>query len=125
MHAPGERCEGIALLVEHDVFEHLDHREKNGYERIDVDIEFEDRTVAGVMYRAAENNHAFLGPAPIDDIAAHIQRSAGPSGTNRDYVLELARALRALGFSDAHVFEVEARLLALQPDGDCPKGTVP
>lgn len=109
--APAERCGGRAFLVEADVFAHLDYREKNGYRRADVDIEFDDETVAGVFYRASEDNHAFLGDAPMHEIAAQINRSRGPSGANRDYVLQLAHALRELGFSDPHVFEVERRML--------------
>jgi cation transport protein ChaC len=34
----------------------------------------------------------------------------GPSGPNRDYLLNLAEALRALGDHDAHVFEIEEHL---------------
>ena len=109
---PGATCHGRAFLVEPAVFEHLDHREKNGYERIAVDIAFERDTVSGVVYRAAEDNPAFLGPAPLPQMAAQIARSSGPSGPNRDYVIELARALRALGCIDDHVFELEAWLLA-------------
>jgi len=112
--AAGEICGGRAFLVEPEVFAHLDHREKNGYERIALDIHFDGQVVAGVSYRAAEDNPAYLGPASIDEIAAHIQGSVGPSGSNRDYVLELARALRNLGYADDHVFELEACLLALQ-----------
>ena len=111
--APGERCAGVAFLVEPPVFDHLDFREKNGYERVNVDIQFDSGIVDGVMYRAAETNHAFLGAATIDEIALHIHRSAGPSGANRDYVLELANALRHLGITDEHVFDVEARLYAI------------
>ena len=112
IESPGERCDGVAFLVEPQVFDHLDFREKNGYERVGVDIRIAGEVVAGVMYRAAEDNHAFLGPASVGEIAAHVGRAVGPSGANRDYVLELARALRARGFSDTHVFEVEASLLA-------------
>jgi cation transport regulator ChaC len=110
--APGATCHGRAFLVEPGVFAHLDHREQNGYERIPVDIAFDRETVRGVVYRAAEDNPAFLGPAPLPDMAAQIARSRGPSGANRDYVIELARALRALGCTDEHVFELEAWLLA-------------
>ena len=109
--APGEHCHGRAFLVEPEVFAHLDHREKNGYERIAVQIAFESGGVRGVVYRAAEHNPAYLGPAPLPEIAAQINRCAGPSGANRDYVLELARALRGMGCSDPHVFEVEAWVL--------------
>jgi cation transport regulator ChaC len=109
--APGEICGGRAFLVEPGVFEHLDHREKNGYERILVDIAFGSGTVPGLVYRAAEANPAFLGPAPLREMAAHINRAVGPSGRNRDYLLHLADALRELGFSDPHVFELEQCVL--------------
>ena len=109
--APGEVCHGRAFLVEPEVFEHLDHREKNGYERRSVEIQFPDRRQAGVVYFAAEGNPAWLGPAPLAELAAQIRRCAGPSGANRDYVLELARALRELGATDEHVFELESCLL--------------
>lgn len=109
---PDAYCDGMAFLVEPDVFVHLDRREKNGYERRTVDIEFAGGAVEGVVYRAAEHNHAFLGPAPLADMAAQINRSVGPSGANRDYVLALARALRALSFADEHVFAVESAVLS-------------
>lgn len=106
--APGTRCHGRAFLVEPDVFEHLDHREKNGYQRLAVRILFRNGRSEGLVYRAAEDNEAFLGPATPGEIAEQINRCAGPSGTNRDYVIQLARALRGMGFSDPHVFEVES-----------------
>jgi cation transport regulator ChaC len=110
--APGERCHGRAFLVKPEVFEHLDHREKNGYERIAVVIGSPAGHFDGVVYRAAEHNEAFLGPAPPETMAAQINRCVGPSGANRDYVLELARALRDMGCADPHVFEVEEWVLA-------------
>ena len=36
--------------------------------------------------------------------------SAGPSGTNRDYVVRLAEALRAHDIEDPHVFDLERRV---------------
>ena len=113
--APGARCDGRAFLVEPEVFEHLDHREKNGYQRIDTDIDFGSEVVRGVVYRAAENNPAFLGPAPLQEMAAQINRCFGPSGSNREYALHLARALRDLGVADSHVFDLESLLLELEP----------
>lgn len=110
IESPGEVCAGRAFLIEPEVFRHLDHREKNGYERIDVTIEFAANSVNGLVYRAAEDNFAYLGPAPMQDIAAQISRCAGPSGTNREYVLQLASALRSLGTRDEHVFELEEML---------------
>lgn len=118
--APAERCHGRAFLVEPGVFDHLDHREKNGYERIAVEIVFASGSARGVVYRASEDNPAYLGPAPLAQLAAQINRCAGPSGANRDYVLELARALRSMGYADSHVFDVEAAVLAA--DGSHPRG---
>jgi cation transport regulator ChaC len=94
------------------VFGHLDHREKNGYDRVTVDTFFDDEQTSGVVYIADETNFAFLGDASPHEIAAQIHRCAGPSGTNIEYVLELARTLRHLDISDQHVFEIEALVLA-------------
>jgi cation transport regulator ChaC len=110
--APGEHCHGRAFLVEPEVFSHLDYREKNGYERIAVEIAFESGMAEGTVYRAPVNNAAYLGPAPLDAMAEQINRCRGPSGSNRDYVLRLAEALRRMGYSDRHVFDVESRVLA-------------
>ena len=110
IETPGEICWGRALLVQADVFEHLDYREKNGYDRHELDIHFDDGAVRGLTYLAPTDNPAFLGAAPIDSIVAQIRRSKGPSGSNTDYVLELAEALRTLDIDDPHVFEIEALL---------------
>ena len=99
----GARCVGMAYLVDEDVFEHLDHREKNGYERVDVDIRLADRIVPGVTYIGSEGNFAYLGPAPLAAIAAQIMHSRGPSGRNIDYLLELDAALATLGVTESHV----------------------
>lgn len=111
IQSPSSRCLGKAFLVGQEVMDHLDHREKNGYERHGVDIHFSDGIESGVVYIAHEGNHAFLGDAPLADIAAQIRRANGPSGSNADYLKKLAQALRALQADDPHVFELE-RMLA-------------
>ena len=103
----GARCHGRAYLVEHGVFDHLDHREKNGYTRMDIEIFFDTDRAAGIVYVGEPGNFAYLGDEPLPDIAAQIRKSVGPSGTNTEYLLELARALRGLGVVDDHVFELE------------------
>jgi len=117
---PDAHCDGIAYLIGHTVFEHLDHREKNGYERNDVDLQFADGRASGVVYIAHQSNSAFLGGAPSDVIARQILNSRGPSGTNREYLYELAAALRNLDADDPHVFELEAHVRALEADGHSP-----
>ena len=111
--SPGQRCHGRAFLVDHDTFEHLDHREKNGYERVRLPIHLGMARVVGVTYIAPPGNVAYLGEASIQQIADHVQRASGPSGHNRDYVIELARALRDLETHDQHVFAIEERLVRM------------
>ncbi|MEP4888551.1 MAG: gamma-glutamylcyclotransferase [Aliiglaciecola sp.] len=110
----GERCFGRAFKVNHEVFEHLDHREKNGYLRHEIPIHLSDnRTVKGLIYLASPDNAAYLGEASVKDIATQIFNSSGPSGLNRDYVYELAAALREQDEVDEHVFEIEKTLIAM------------
>ena len=118
IEAPGQRCAGMAYRIDAAVFAHLDHREKNGYRRIDLPIRLDGaqgaEIVQGTAYIGDASNFAFLGPAPLAEIAAQIARSHGPSGSNADYVLELAAALAELGADDAHVQALAARVAALQ-----------
>ena len=114
---PHESCEGMAYLVDDSVVEStfagLDHREKNGYERHPVRLEFRAGAASdGVVYIAPAGNHAWLGPAPQAEMAEQIRRSAGPSGANIDYLRELAAALRELNIDDAHVFALERLALS-------------
>lgn len=110
-------CDGMAYLVQREVvvetFEALDHREKNGYQRVEVELELVDGPngsplTPGIVYIATTDNHAFLGPAPLPEMAAQIRTCEGPSGRNIDYLMDLARALRELDADDPHVFELEA-----------------
>lgn len=108
------RCFGKAFKVEHHIFEHLDHREKNGYLREEIDIHLANgKTVSGLIYIGAPENAAYLGEASIKDIATHIAGSSGPSGDNKDYVFDLAKALRENGEADEHVFGIEEELLKI------------
>ncbi len=114
IEASEESCVGMGYLVDADTveatFSRLDHREKNGYERHAVTLEFHEHGEAadGVVYIAPVNNFAYLGPAPLPQIARQIHGAEGPSGRNIDYLLELAAALRVLEVHDDHVFELEA-----------------
>ena len=115
---PGAICAGMAYLITPEVFDHLDHREKNGYLRHATTIELrEGGRVEGLVYIATTTNAAFLGAATDAHIARHIATAAGPSGSNRDYLIHLADALRELGEHDAHVFAVEKHLNDLHGRG--------
>jgi glutathione-specific gamma-glutamylcyclotransferase len=112
----GARCRGAAYLISHgvrqNVIEELDRREQGGYLRHELELflDGEARPRRALVYVAREDNPEYLGPASLPEIARQVGGARGPSGSNREYVLELARALRELGADDPHVFELEALL---------------
>lgn len=115
IESPGAICQGMAYRVSPDTFSHLDHREKNGYLRFFTALTFpEGHHAEGLVYVAGPTNPAFLGPAPMADMAEQITRSHGPSGSNADYLLSLAEALEELGAEDPHVFELAGRVRGLK-----------
>jgi cation transport regulator ChaC len=88
----------------------LDVREQAGYDRLSLAVHRADGSILApeaLVYIANQANPDWLGPAPLDVIAAQIRASRGPSGANADYVRSLAAALRALGADDEHVFALE------------------
>lgn len=104
-------CGGMAFLVEGSVFEQLDVREKNGYLRFSTEMTFDDGSHAsGLVYIATPDNDAFLGEASEYEIARQICNAQGPSGTNSDYLIQLARALKEMGLEDRHVFDIEMHI---------------
>ncbi len=120
-HARDERCFGAAYRIgEADaaqVLDNLDHRERGGYERLRVPLAFADASVAeALVYIATPANPNYLGPAPLDAIAAQVARARGPSGSNAEYVLRLADSLRELAFHDEHVFELARLVRRVEPD---------
>lgn len=101
-----------------EVMEHLDFREKNGYERYLVrfyplDTANPDETIDNiVIYVATKHNKSYAGHRnDLDDIANQIFDAHGPSGSNREYLYRLADAMRQLfpnvGHYDEHLFELE------------------
>ncbi len=108
-------CWGVAYRLPaesaHDILRELDFREKGGYRRLDVEVHFcEGESRPALTYIAATDNANYLGPATLEEIAAQIRRSHGPSGANTEYVERLARSIREMGARDEHVFEI-ARIL--------------
>lgn len=99
------------------VLEHLDFREKNGYERHYVQFYPLDQTEIGdvpknhiVIYVATHDNASFAGPAGgLNATVDQISEAVGPSGTNREYVYQLADAMRRYfpDQNDEHLFEIE------------------
>lgn len=106
-------CWGMAYRLAGDaaraVVAKLDHRERGGYSRrYETLIGTDGSRFSALVYVATERNPNYLGPAPLEAIAAQVAGAHGPSGANVDYVLELARALEALGVVDDHVRDLAA-----------------
>lgn len=114
----GETCAGVAYRVSEEVWAEvvagLDHREKGGYERLDLPLALsaDGASVRGLVYIAGSGNPNYLGPAPAHAIVEQIAAARGPSGPNDEYLLRLDESLRALGAQDPHVFELAALLRA-------------
>ncbi|MGE0325693.1 MAG: gamma-glutamylcyclotransferase [Polyangiaceae bacterium] len=117
---PDEAVWGMAYRLHAESTEEilgaLDVREQGGYERLELDVQVPGDprgSVRALTYVATPENSNYLGPAPLEQIAAQIIKSHGPSGANIDYVLELERALCELGAEDEHVRELAARIRRL------------
>ena len=108
-------CWGVAYKCDESgiqqVIEKLDLREKGGYHRESVKLNFIDgSTSEGVVYVAGPDNPDYLGSADDADIVTQILSAQGPSGSNRDYLRNLANSLRSLGVTDPHVFSIESKI---------------
>ncbi len=113
IRAPRTRCWGVAYRVaaqqRNRVLDMLDHRERGGFDRARVEVEFrdpDDRPVPAFVYLATDRNPNYLGPATDSEIVDQIRHAQGPSGPNTEYVLRLAQALRDIDTTDDHVFAI-------------------
>jgi len=120
---PESKVFGMAYKIPSDktqqVLQHLDFREKNGYERHTVQFFPFDESESGdvpkshiIIYVATHDNESFAGPSPnggLSLIVDQIIDAVGPSGTNREYVYQLADAMRRYfpDQNDEHLFEIE------------------
>jgi cation transport regulator ChaC len=115
---PGARCWGRAFRIDPAVrgetLARLDHRERGGFERDEVVVHAPAGrgriALRALVYVATAANPNYLGPASLEEIAQQVAGARGPSGPNREYVLELARALRAMRARDDHVFDLAERV---------------
>lgn len=120
-----DRVYGVAYRIAASqraaVLDHLDYREKNGYER--CSLKFHEYPVATsscpselepiqvIMYVATQANDSYAGDVwEVASIAKQIFSSAGPSGPNREYLFNLAAAMEQLfpGAVDEHLEELVA-----------------
>jgi len=98
------------------------HQDGYTLERVDVHGPAPSGDAATVvLVRGAEcyvgrnDNPSFVGSESLEELADTVWRAVGPSGRNKDYVYNLAAALRAMTpeAHDSHLFALEARLREL------------
>ncbi len=68
-----------------------------------------------LTYIGTESHPNYLGPAPVDSIARQIVGSHGESGSNADYVLQLAKVIRTIAshVPDQHLYDLENKVKSL------------
>ncbi|MFT6639910.1 MAG: cation transport protein ChaC [Flavobacteriaceae bacterium] len=101
------QCEGMAFKLEEsveDVLKLLDIREQDGYERQSLALTFRDGSIEqGVTWIAAKGNLSWRGGESIDEVVQLIAERKGPSGSNREYLFELQKALAEVKIADTYV----------------------
>ena len=68
-----------------------------------------------VAYIGTDKSPSYLGPASVDTMAREIVSTRGCSGSNSEYVLNLASSMREIApeVNDEHLFSLEARIKEL------------
>ncbi|KAF5284798.1 hypothetical protein FQA39_LY04523 [Lamprigera yunnana] len=100
------------------VIDHLDYREKGGYKRTNVVFFPSDSHIDPLnitIYVGAKGNQNYADEADEISIANQIVNCVGPSGTNVEYLLNLAKSMREIAphINDDHLFKIEAEVLTL------------
>lgn len=119
-----DRVYGMGYKIETgkeaSVLEHLDHREKNGYDRHEtIFYPIDDSPPKPtVVYVANEENPSWNKNHNLSDIAEQIHEASGPSGPNPEYVYNLCDAMRKYfkDFDDPHLFELEEILREMEEE---------
>jgi len=70
-----------------------------------------------MVYIGMPDNPQFLGALKPEDVAEKINQSRGPSGENREYLLQLEEALQILSAEsgDEHISDLARRVKAMKP----------
>lgn len=115
---PGGGCWGAAYrLPEQEsaaILEALDRREVAGYERFTVPVSDgpgQEPFAQALTWVAPSHNPNFIGVAAPADVAAIVTSATGPSGSNSEYVLKLAEALREQEDPNDPLFALERLVL--------------
>lgn len=122
---------GVAFKVKgseaYGTISYLNGREQ-GYSTEEVTFYPTDRDmdpITVLVYIATEKSSCYLGPASDEAIAKQVVKAKGFSGTNTEYVLNLASSMREIAphIKDNHLYSLEAKVKELLSPGkdDTPK----
>ena len=110
----------IAAEKVKEVLNHLDYREKNGYDRYETTFYPMDGSEPKptIVYVANEQNPSWNNNHKLEDIASQIVESVGPSGKNTEYVYNLCDAMRQYfhNVKDDHLFDLERLLRSMEAE---------
>ena len=113
----GSECTGIAYRLGDDadaVLEYLEVREQDGYERVNVPLYLhDDEQRVGITWIATEGNPSWRPNESLDQIAHLIATRVGPSGSNREYLFELERALVSIQVQDPYIEKLAGKVRGL------------
>ncbi|KAK9478806.1 ChaC-like protein [Lipomyces japonicus] len=84
-----------------------------------ADSDAKPRTILSIVYIGTPDNEAFAGVQDIDELAAHILKSNGISGSNKEYLYKLGEALQNIHGEngeedDYHVRDLVEKVKALE-----------
>ena len=98
---------GVAYALEGDrkkILAYLDHREKGGYERLELLVERNcGNSLPVLCYVGQSDLPTYIGPEVEEQTAEVISKAQGPSGVNREYLKMLQSSLAEFEISNSHV----------------------
>lgn len=118
--APGGACAGVAFRVEDahaaETLAGLRSREliSSAYFEAEVEVGLEDgRFVPAIAYVVDPDHPQYCGGLPLERQAQVIARATGGRGPNRDYLINTAEHLHALGLPDFELDWLVARVIEI------------
>lgn len=124
---PTARVWGVAYEISQDYWDRVleakvGYRERGGYGVVDTIFHPFDSTVKTpgkltVTLFLGDKSSPYFKPGTIEELANHIVRAVGASGTNLEYLYSTAESLRMIlppGETDHHMFDLEAAAKKLE-----------
>ena len=110
------RCHGLAFRIAAD-FVHAEtailwRREmlRGGYAPAMVPMATPQGPITALAFVSNSSHPSYAGELPLDETAAMIASGKGILGTNREYLVQLATQLDALGIDDPYVAQLHAAI---------------